>query len=187
MMEGFDRLPPWLWEPNSTCWWQVPLIYMMGIASGARFIVEIGVDQGYGAWHFAQLAKLNNGQYLGIDIEPVWKRDWPSLPSMDRYFESNRLPAKFLQADSKTLKELPIERVDLAFVDGEHTKEAVLHEVNTLLYPKTQKNGTTYICMHDIEDFDGVREAWEGFERDDRFQAIKFHNNHGLGILRVLK
>jgi len=185
-MDGFNKQPPWLWEPNTTCWWQVPFIYMLGLAIGARFIVEIGVDQGYGAWHLAHLAKSNRGLYLGVDIVPVQKKIFESCGvEFARYFDSCRLPVKFLNEDSKTLTGLPIERVDLAFVDGEHTKEAVLHEVNVLLYPKAQVNGTTYICLHDIVDFPGVKEAWEIFKEDDRFQALEFYPNSGLGVLRV--
>lgn len=187
-MEGFDNLPPWFWEPNSTCWWQVAIIYMITIAIGARYIVEIGVDQGYGAWTLAHAAKKNSGEYVGIDIVNVWDRPFEGAGvQMSRYFEGHRLPVRFIQGDSKLMTEIPIERIDLAFVDGEHTYDAVHHEVNQLIYPKCQKNGTAYICLHDIVDFPGVKQAWEEFKVDPRFECIEFYNNYGLGIMRVKK
>jgi hypothetical protein len=158
----------------------------MSIAIGARYIVEIGVDQGYGTWYLSHTARKNSGEYLGVDIVPVWDRDMNGV-NMKRYFEGFRLPCRFLEGDTKKMTELPIERIDLAFVDGEHTYEAVSHEVNNLIYPKCQKNGWSYICLHDIVDFPGVKKAWEEFKLDPRFECIEFYNNYGLGIMRVKK
>lgn len=189
-LTGFNVLPPWFWEPNMTDAYHPPMCYLIASMYGFKNILEIGVAEGYGAWILANAAREAGGRYLGIDILPVWDalREPFGVP-MTRYFEGEMLPAKFLQSDTKLLTEIPsyvnggLDVIDLAYIDGEHKTDTILHEVYDLIYPKLSGNGWGYICLDDVVDM-GAEGAWAVLKEDKRFEAVGFHPNGGFGILR---
>ena len=170
---------------------------MIASMYGMRKIVEIGVAEGYGAYYLATAARESraaDAEYLGVDIVPQWEREMVVTPgafggplntmTMQRWFEGERLPVRFLQGDTLDLKELPIEWIDLAYVDGQHETTHILHEVYNLILPKC-KPGWSYICLDDVVD-QGAQEAWAILCEDTKnFEHLKFHPNGGFGILRV--
>ena len=191
-LKGFNQMPPWFWQPNCTDVYHPPFCYMIASLYQFKNILEIGVAEGYGAWILSNAARENGGTYLGIDILPTWTS--PREPfgcSMTRFFDGEGLPARFIEADTKKLKEIPdynqggLNEIDLAYIDGEHTTDAILHEVETLIIPKMKGKGWSYICLDDIVD-QGAQEAWGILKKDLRFEAIGFHPNGGFGILRYL-
>ena len=80
-----------------------------------------------------------------------------------------------------------MDKIDFVFIDGEHTTEAVMHEVE-MIWPKLQDRGWGYIAFHDIVD-QGVDEAWALLKEKykDRAEFIGFHPNGGLGLMRKVK
>ena len=188
LLRGFDDLPPWFSQPNCTDTYHPPFCYLIASLYRFRKIVEIGVDKGYGAYMLATAAKEcghPDGEYLGVDILPVWTyAQEPFGMPMDRWFEGEMLPVRFLQADTLELKELPIEWIDLAYIDGRHETKWILHEVYNLILPKCKK-GWSYICLDDVVDM-GAQDAWAILCEDTaNFEHLKFHPNGGFGILRV--
>ena len=176
-LEGFNN--HFLEEINSTLPYYGPLMYIWTRALRSKYILEIGIEQGYTSYQFAVAAKKNNGRYYGIDIEKGW------IDKFSPIIKKENLPAQLFIRDSKEIKdlsELNIEKVDFAFLDGEHSTEAVLHEVD-LIYPKLSSGGWGYIFIHDIVDM-GNAGAWLNLIKDNRFEALGLNANYGLGILR---
>ena len=103
------------------------------------------------------------------------------------------MPAKFIQSDTKLMKSIPdykdggLDLIDFVFIDGEHTTEAIVHEVETLIMPKIRKDGIGYICFDDVVDM-GAQGAWAIFSaQHERFECLTIFPNGGFGIMRVKK
>jgi hypothetical protein len=190
---GFNELPPWFWQPNMTDVYHPPIVYMIAALYGFKNILEIGVAEGYGAWYLANAAKENGGHYLGIDIIPVWDRVLePWDIKMTRYFEGEQLPCRWIESDTKKMTEIPsfadggLDVIDIAYIDGEHQTDTIMHEVNDLIVPKMKGDGWSYLCLDDVVD-QGAQGAWAILKKDPRFEACGFHPNGGFGILRYME
>jgi len=179
-LQGFKHGVPWLWEPNCTNALYMPFLYSLCMVYEFRNILEIGVDQGHGTNILGYVAKKNNGQYVGIDI------NGSRFPHYKRYFEGLRYPVKFIEADTKEMTEIPMDKIDFVFIDGEHKTEPILHEVE-MIWPKLQGKGWGYIAFHDVVD-QGAQDAWKIVKEKYKDQAefIAFHPNGGLGLMRKM-
>ncbi len=105
---------------------------------------------------------------------------------VDKMLTEADLPHQSICADTKDLKKLDFtDSLDIAFLDGEHTTDAVLHEVE-LIYPLLKEKGFGFIFIHDICDM-GNSGAWLKLTQDPRFESIGLEANYGLGILRKLE
>jgi 23S rRNA U2552 (ribose-2'-O)-methylase RlmE/FtsJ len=167
-------------QMNATCAWYPILIYMFGKFAQAQNIVEIGSAEGYGSYYLAQIAKDHGGMYYGIDFNPGL------IERVDKLLTEADLPHTMICADTKEMTSFDFtDRIDIAFVDGEHTTEAVMHEIE-LLYPKMNKRGYGWIFCHDIVDM-GVAGAWLQLTKDKRFESVGTNHNYGLGILRCVE
>jgi cephalosporin hydroxylase len=163
---------------NTTCAYYPILIYLFARISGARNILEVGVALGYGAYYFSRAAKDNGGMYYGIDIEQNF------CDNARKNLDALELPNTIICADTKKMEKIDFtDRIDIAFLDGEHTTEAVMHEVD-MIYPLLNKMGYGWIFIHDIVDM-GNADAWWKLKQDTRFESISIHHNYGLGILRA--
>ena len=179
-LKGFNN--HFLGEINSTLPYYGPLMYVILRAMDSKNILEVGIEQGYTSYQLAYAAKMNGGMYYGIDIDKEW------CDKIEREFQKEGLPHKIFNLDTKkvkSLKDLGIERIDFAFLDGEHTTEAVLHEIE-LIYPLLASAGWGYIVLHDIVDM-GNAGAWLKLKNDKRFETLGFNANYGLGIARKLE
>ena len=193
-LEGYNRNAPHHWQPNCTDWYVPTLMYPLLHLNGFRNILEIGQAEGYSSYYLATAAKENKGTFLAIDICDTYNR--PHEPygySLKRFFEGEELPARFIQADTKQMESIPsyadggLDIIDFAFIDGEHTTEAVLHEVENLILPKMRKDGMGYICFDDVFDM-GAEGAWAVFcSQPERFECLTIFPNGGFGIMRVKK
>lgn len=192
-LEGFNKNLPHHWQPNCTCWYNVLFMYPLIHIYNLKNILEIGQAEGYSSYYLAMAAKENGGHYLAIDIENTWNR--PHEPfgySLQRAFDGECLPARFIQSDTKLLKGIPdysdggLDHIDFAYVDGEHKTETILHEVYDLILPKIRKDGFGFICLDDVID-QGAEGAWAIISKDPRFEHLTFLPNGGFGILRLKK
>ena len=180
LLEGFSN--HFLNDINATLPFYPPLMYTFVRANGYKNILEIGIEQGYSTYYFAYAAKMNGGMYYGIDI------DQNACNKVDAELTKAGLPHKIICADTKELKDfsdLGLEKIDFAFLDGEHTTEAVEHEVE-LIYPLLSNKGWGYIFIHDIIDMGNAR-AWWNLKNDKRFETLGLNPNYGLGIARKME
>lgn len=175
-LSGFSTHPSK--DCNFTCTYFPLLIYLFAKIHGSKNILEIGSAEGYSSYYLAEVAKENNGMYFGIDINQGL------CDRVDKLLED--LPHKMICANTKELKEIDfIDSIDIAWIDGEHTTEAVMHEIE-LIYPLLKDRGFGFIFLHDIVDM-GVSGAWLKLKNDPRFESIGLEANYGLGILRKLE
>lgn len=192
-LKGFNEHMPHFWQPNCTDVFHPPIIYMVCCLYGFKNILEIGQAEGYGSWYLATAAMENGGKFLAIDIVDTWNR--PHEPfgySLKRYMEGEMMPVRFIQADTKELKEIPSENdggldtIDICYIDGEHKTNTILHEVYDLILPKMKKDGFRYICFDDVID-QGAQDAWAIIQKDPQFETLTFLPNGGFGMARVKK
>jgi predicted O-methyltransferase YrrM len=156
------------------------LIYLIAKIHGSKNILEVGTDVGYSSYYLAEVAKENGGMFFGIEI----LKDM--CDKVDKMLTEAKLPHKIIQADTKKMKEIDFtDSIDIAFLDGEHTTEAVLHEVE-LIYPLLKDRGFGFVLVHDVVDM-GNAGAWLKLKSDPRFESIALEANYGLGILRKLE
>ncbi len=167
-------------EVNTTLPYYPILMYSWIYACGLQNILEIGTLRGFTSYYLARAAKVNKGHFYGVDIHQ------PYCDMTKAGLDKFELPNTIVCADTKTMTKLEFApRIDFAFLDGEHTTEAVLHEVE-LIYPLMPDNGTAFIFIHDIVD-QGNSDVWWKLKRDPRFEGVGLNNNYGLGILRKLQ
>jgi hypothetical protein len=165
---------------NTTDAWYPILIYMFGMFTQAKNILEIGSAEGYGSYYLAQAAKMNDGMYYGVDINQGL------CDRVDNLLTKENLPHKMICADTKQLEKIDFtDRIDIAFLDGEHTTEAVMHEID-LIYPILNKNGYGWMFFHDVHDM-GAAGAWLQMTKDPRFECVTVQHNYGLGIARAIE
>jgi len=179
-LSGFDN--HFLNEINATLPYYGPLLYLWARLHNSKNILEVGIERGYTSYYLAQAAKLNNGIYYGIDKDIEW------CEKIERILKQENLPHKIINKDTKeirSLKEFGIERIDIAFLDGEHSTEAVSHEIE-LIYPLLSSDGWGFIFIHDIIDT-GNAGIWLKLKGDKRFESLGLNPNYGLGILRKIE
>jgi len=177
-LTGFGDHPlGWM---NTTVAYYPLFIYLFAKIHQSKEILEIGTDHGYSSYYLAAIAEENEGTYYGIDIEQAM------LDRTGKMLDEADLPYKLILADTKKLEKIDFaERIDLAFLDGEHTTEAVEHEIE-LIYPLLPGNGWGYIFIHDIVD-GGNANVWLKLQGDPRFEKLGMHPNYGMGILRKME
>ncbi len=178
LLTGFNT--HYLDEINATIPWYPLLMYMFCRILGSKNIVEVGIAEGYSTFYLAHAAKINEGMYYGIDIRKKWCQE------ADEHLTSFDLPHQIFHKDTKLIDKIDFtDRIDIAFLDGEHNTEAVQHEID-LIYPLLHDRGWGYIFIHDIID-PGNADIWYKLQSDSRFEKIGFNPNYGLGILRKLE
>jgi len=167
-------------EMNTTSAYYPIVMYLWAKISGAQNILEVGVAEGWGAFYLATAAKENGGKYYGIDNHPG------SIAETGKKLLAFDLPHYLHFADTKEMNSIDfMDRIDLAFLDGEHTTAAVLHEIE-LIYPLMNKRGYGFIFIHDVVDM-GNADAWWKLTQDPRFEPLCIVHNYGLGILRCIE
>jgi predicted O-methyltransferase YrrM len=163
-----------------------PLLYWLTRCSDANFVVEIGVCKAYSSYFLASGVKDNmtrhvcNGQYFGIDISG-------ELPELERKLREKGLPVTMLQMDSWdiTKETFGNNQLGLAFVDGWHSEQHLLKEVD-LLYPMLLDAGRGYMVIHDA--YGWVMKPMQKVLNNPKYkwECIRFFNNYGLAILRKM-
>lgn len=167
-------------EINSTIPYYPMLMYSFIYALGLQYVLEVGTLRGYTSYYLARAAKFNGGHFYGIDIDESYCNQ--TKEGLDKF----NLPNTIICQDTKKIDKITFaNRIDFAFLDGEHNTEAVLHEVD-LIYPILNTGGNGFIFIHDIID-QGNSDAWWKLKNDPRFEGIGLNNNYGLGILRKME
>ena len=155
-----------------------------------RSVVELGSAHGYSFFVFCQALEMfsQNSECVAVD---TWEGDintgsysgkvYQSVrENLERYFPG--APARLLRMTFDEAAALFANgSLDLVFVDGCHTFEAVRHDFETWL-PKMSERGVMF--FHDTrvvaENF-GVWQFWA--EVSKKFPSFEFPHDYGLGVL----
>lgn len=157
-----------------------------------RSVVELGSAHGYSFFVFCQALELfcPGGECAAVD---TWKGDINTGAYSGHVYESvkENLERHFPDARARLLRmtfdeaagQFADGSLDLVFVDGCHTLEAVRHDFETWL-PKMSERGV--MLFHDTrvmaENF-GVWQFWA--EVSGKFPSFEFPHDYGLGVLCV--
>ena len=176
LLRGFADSWPWLEAkgPNHANPYYSPLYYILCRGLKACNILEIGCEEGYSSYMLALAAKENEGTYFCIEKEAHFAQQ------VKQGCVESGFPHVIIHADSGDIDEFVwADRLDFVLLDGNHTQEAIEHEV-AMLYPKLKG----YIALHDTN-------AWSasGYyaildNPDYDWEHISFPYNFGLALLR---
>jgi predicted O-methyltransferase YrrM len=122
-----------------------------------RTIAEIGVRAGYSSWSFMQAtphAKLycldaNNGKHGGAYGEDGRYKEW-ALRILANY------DVTYIDIDTQKEEDLMLPLIDFFHVDGDHTKEGVMHD---LTLAKNCLSNRGVILVDDISYIPSVKEG----------------------------
>lgn len=124
-----------------------------------KTIIEIGVGAGTGA--IAMLHGSPESIYIGIDDNSKCQCDgWDFTGFVKEKMLRLGFHASFIIQDSMTLKNLPVEPVDLVHVDGDHKYENALND-SLLAF----RSGSKWILVDDSRDLAVVRGAFDALEK----------------------
>lgn len=170
-------------KPHTTYFYG-PLMYLLCKQISAKFIVEIGLGLGYCSYWLGMAAKEAGGTYFGIDI----RKDLAD--KVDKKMTEMEIPHKVFVHDSRELDEAwirtNIRRVDFAYLDGNHTQEAIENEVK-IIYPMLSFAGNGYIFIHDTQS-KSRKGFWKVVNNPDyQFEWMRINQNAGMGILRKVE
>lgn len=170
-LHGFGKSWEWLKDVNHCNPYYSPLLYIIARGMKAQHIVEIGCEQGYSSYMLATAAKENNGIYYCIE------RSISHAKRLKKGLVDEKMPHKVICADTFDIKDLSkfMPRIDLILVDGDHSKEAIEHEVE-IIYPIL----TGYMAIHDTNAWsaDGFWSVINNLKYD--FEHLSFFYNYGM-------
>jgi len=170
---------------RSGSYFQAPIMYLWAKQIKAKNILEIGIGAGSTAYWLGHAAKENGGKYYALEY--VQGRVDAISKLMDQY----EIPNKIQQMDTKKLWGVFFEdflgkgkKFDLIFLDGNHTKEVIEHEMKCV-YPWVLKK-IGYIFIHDIHT--SSYEGWLSVTKNTNYdiEHLQLFGNSGLGIIRKI-
>lgn len=126
---------------------------------------------------------VKSGDKDGINYQTVNLND--EFIKLKKEYETNP-SVNIIKSDSKSfLKQLSDETIDLIYIDGDHSYEAVKNDLQ-LSFSKVKNNG--YICGHDYIEprFSGVVRAVNEFCEENNL-TIKYITNDGCPSYCILK
>lgn len=180
--EVFSKIPTWLGSASQ----DYDVMYAVTRAFQVKRILEIGTHQGASAIVFCQ-AILDN-KY----VPEIWTIDnWSSSkckPRAEKFIREAGFDKhiKMLDGDSKVV--VPnlfkkIGKVDLCFIDGDHTYEGVIADYNNC------KNSTSLILFHDTHGGRGeIVNKYLSKIKEDGWMLLNFPtmylegDGHSVGI-----
>lgn len=170
----------------TTTYFQAPLMYLMARQLNARYILEVGLGSGYSSFWLGHAAKeikeiTGEGIYYGIEIHEGRTR------FVNQQMDDFKIPHRIWQASTLDLNAQWIRenlrRIDLGFLDGDHTSKAIMHEVE-ILYPILSGGGRGFLFVHDAlsASKEGIRRVL--IDPYYEFEYITIPGNTGLIVLR---
>jgi Methyltransferase domain len=159
---------------NSSVWNDIqdhlPLLH----SSARGNVLEIGVRGGASTSALLSGVEKHGGHLWSVDVNPC------------RIFEHPQWT--FIQADSikeaeKILAEIPDE-LDVLFVDGDHSYEGCLSDLN-IFGPRSKQ-----IFVHDCEcpdTFPGVRQAFDEFAAKWAKASTVISGSYGMGVIEMCR
>lgn len=140
-----------------------------------EYCVEVGSFHGYMTAWMAQAVKDNDNDGIVITIDNFSLGNDPSVIHNNLVALGLSDIVYILNGDSKTVQ-WP-DRVDFAFVDGDHSKEGCLHDVS-----KSFELGAKCVVVHDTSSWWGPAEIASVMQRNPSFGMIEVTFDEGLAI-----
>jgi len=175
---------------NSTIPFFSAMLYYFARQVGAEQILEIGTAEGYTSFHLAHAVKDNatrfcmkGNHFYGIDIVQI--------DSVRERLLRDNLPVTLLTKDSMTLSKdtFPGLIFDIIWQDGNHDKEHVLYEFETM-WPQLKGGGNGYWIAHDCYGpaEEGCKLLIEKIKNENiPVEYIRFGGMYGLLIIRKME
>jgi len=175
---------------STSAFGHVPFFYWLISALKPRSIVELGTMYGYSFFAFCQAVEGQDPPAVCYAVD-TWEGDLNTGKYGEQVYVNvqNQLEENFKGANAHLLRmrfdEAAVKfapgSVDLIFIDGCHTYEAVKEDFLTW---KDKMSGRGVMMFHDTrvegEGF-GVKQFWNEVRAGK--PHIEFHHDHGLGIL----
>lgn len=139
-----------------------PIIVALAQVLQPTTYVEVGVKRGYTFNQVAPLAK----RAIAVDIEDVSNFIKPSL-NVETYWMS-----------SEEFAQEWVGPIDLLFIDADHRKESVLHDVKLLL--RFVKKGTGLMLLHDTHP--GMKELLDDGYCSNAWEAADLIHKEGSSL-----
>lgn len=168
----------------------VPFIFWLVTTLQPRVIVELGTMFGYTFAAFCQASQLlkKPAKCFAVDTwegdENTGKYEMSLYDSVKSMLETHFSPSDFLLLKMKfeaAVREFEKGSVDLLFIDGCHTYEAVSNDFATWRHTLSARS---VVLFHDTQvekpGF-GVKRFWNEVTR--QYPSFEFHHDHGLGVL----
>lgn len=150
-----------------------PVLYHLAEYIKAQSIVEVGIGRGFGSFVFGLFAKTHNADYCCIDLANHCCRR--AKVTAERW----GFPTVVLQYDSKAVYWYS-KRIDLLFVDGGHSYEQVIGDIDNLV-KWVRRNGLIFWHCYDNKRHEVKRAV------DERFDSEKYEKMHlpfnSLGVM----
>jgi len=180
---------PTVFVPTSA-YGHAPFFFWLFNALRPKCAVELGSANGYTFFVFCQSASQSGASVYAVD---TWRGDINTGLYGEEIYQSvcSNLKTHFKDIDAhlvrstfdKAAPDFPDSSVDLLFIDGCHTYDAVKSDFETWR-PKMSDRGV--MVFHDTaviaENF-GVHQFWK--EITQGIPGFEFNHDHGLGVLPV--
>lgn len=188
IMENMQRLH--YCNINTTIPYFGPMMYFLVRQFGCEQILEIGHAEGYTSFYLAQGVKDNatrfklaHNRYYGIDIVQT--------ESTREKLLAAGLPAVVEYKDSMTLTKdsYPNVTFDMIFQDGNHDKEHIMYEFETM-WPQLKCGGNGYWLAHDVygPGEEGCQALLDKIYAEKiPVEFIRFGGMYGLLIIRKME
>ena len=162
------------------------MLYLLARQTKSERILEVGIDKGYTSYwlaHAAMEAKNNcgHGVFFGID------NDAQKVENVDKNLAGLSVDYTIFHKSTLDLTAnwvvRNLQRLDFIFLDGDHTKTTIEHEVS-IFYPVLSQNG-----LFLIHDSLGVsKEGRQSIEKNPKYniESITIPGNSGITLFRKL-
>lgn len=154
------------------------MLYGLVRELGPDSIVEVGAFHGFCTMHMAQ-ALEDNGHGI-ITVIDDYSLEGTSAVHIHNNLNEAGLGHRLnlIDGDSRNV-EWP-SRVDMAFIDGDHSFEGCLSDCN-----KAIERGAYCVCIHDTVGWWGPRQYMEAFHQTNKgeWQYLDFPHDSGFAIL----
>lgn len=168
---------------RSGSFFTAPIMYCWAKQLGAKKILEIGIGAGSAGYWLGHAAKEMDGQYFGIEINQSRVNGLSAL--MDQFEIPNKIwCSPSLKIDQEFIR-TNIGGLDMAYLDGDHSLEAIRHEMFTV-WPFIKGGGFGYAFIHDI--YTASKDGWAFVKEEYAGIAdiMEIKAQSGMGIVRKI-
>lgn len=155
-----------------------PIMYLFAKQVKAKNILEIGACFGGAGYWLSHAATEMDGKYFGIEIGEGRVKNLRKL--MDQFDLNYELWCMDSREMTDDFIKKNIGRIDLAFLDGDHSAGAIWHEITTI-WPNLRSDGHGYVFIHDIHSVS--KEGWAKVKSEFK-NTFEIFGNSGTGIVR---
>lgn len=176
--QGFKENLCGVHNHRSGSFFMAPIMYCFAKQMKAKNILEVGTCFGSAGFWLGHAAKENGGKYFGMEI------DQGRVNGLKNLMGQFDLDYTLWCMDSRELTDVFIKdnigRIDMAYLDGDHSPEAIWHEITTI-WPHMRDDGSGYVFIHDI--YSDSKEGWAKVKANFK-ETFELKAGFGLGMVR---